>query len=353
MFRFLELSVHGWGPWPPVRVPLDRDVVLITGPNGAGKTALLDAIRQLLNAPRLSSRRRPQSYLRRPDAPALIRAVVSNRAAHGAGAPFRRERITAPEATLACGLVPAGGGVLEKRYAVLSGRPPVEEIRRLLLDSRDWYGADRYQRALESAGVSRSLMAVLAVEQGRANALFELKPRELFRRVLETIGDRARLEGALADYRRRVVELAARAEATVEMTLPRLSGDRAPERLPERSFEEAAIEVRFGFDGKEPLPLGDPSCSGGQQAIAGLILLLALAETDGPGFFLLDEPFAHLSLDRIHQVGRFFRASRSQFLLTAPTTLDRAQLDPASLVIVLQKKRPDEPHAPVPIVAEA
>ncbi len=352
MFRFLELSVHGWGPWPPIRVPLDRDVVLITGPNGAGKTALLDAIRQLLNAPRLSSRRRPQSYLRRPDAPALIRAVVSNRAARGADAPFRRERITAPEATLACGLVPAGGGVLEKRFAVLPDRPPVEEIRRLLLDSRDWYGSDRYQRALESAGVTRGLMGVLAVEQGKANALFELKPRELFRRVLETIEDRAGLEGALADYRRRVLELAARAEATVEMVLPRLAGDRALDRHP----EEAAIEVRFGFDGKAPLPLGEPSFSGGQQAIAGLILLLAMAETTEtgePGFFLLDEPFAHLSLDRIHQVGRFFRASRSQFLLTAPTTLDRAQLDPASLVIVLQKKRPDEPHAPVPIVAEA
>jgi len=78
MFRLLELSLHGWDVWPPVRIPLGRDVVLLTGPNGSGKTTLLDAIRQLLNAPRLSSRRRLQNYLRRPDAPALIRAVVSN-----------------------------------------------------------------------------------------------------------------------------------------------------------------------------------------------------------------------------------------------------------------------------------
>lgn len=376
MFRFLELSLHGWDLWPPVRVPLDRDVVLVTGPNGAGKTALLDAIRQLLNAPRLSSRRRLQSYLRRPDAPALIRAVVSNRASDSANAPFRRERITTPEATLACGLVPASGGAPEKRFAVLPGRPSIEEIRQVLLDSHEWYDAERYQRVLESAGVTRSLMSVLALEQGRTNALFELKPRELFRRVLEMMGDHAVLEryaearrrfaeskageeladcrhrylevvsGALSDYRRRILGLAAGAEVRVEMDLPRLSED-------DRVLDEAAIEVRFGFDGKEPLPLGDPSFSGGQQAVAGLLLLMAMAETEGPGFFLLDEPFAHLSLDRVGQVGRILRASRSQFILTAPTTLDRAQLDPASLVIVLQKKRPDEPHAPVPIVAEA
>ncbi len=212
MFRFLELSLHGWDLWPQVRIPLHRDVVLLTGPNGSGKTTLLDAIRQLLNAPRLSSRRRLQNYLRRPDAPALIRAVVSNEPGYGgsarggpAGAPFRRERITTPEATLACALVPAGGGSPEKRFAVLPGRPPLEEIRRVLLESRDWYGPDRYQRVLEGAGVTRSLMSVLAIEQGRTNALFELKPRELFRRVLEMMGDHAVLE-RYSEARRRFAE---------------------------------------------------------------------------------------------------------------------------------------------------
>ena len=68
---------------------------------------------------------------------------------------------------------------------------------------------------------------------------------------------------------------------------------------------------------------------------------------------MLDEPFAHLSLDRVDQVGRFLRGTRSQFILTAPTTLDRAQLDPASLVVALAKKRADAPQAPVPVIAEA
>lgn len=84
-----------------------------------------------------------------------------------------------------------------------------------------------------------------------------------------------------------------------------------------------------------------------------MILLMAMAETERHGFFMLDEPFAHLSLDRIDHVGRFLRSTRSQFIITAPTTLDRAQFDPAGVAIVLQKKRADDPYAPTPIVMVA
>ena len=59
---------------------------------------------------------------------------------------------------------------------------------RALLESRDFYGPERYARALEHAGVTRSLMNVLAIEQGRTNALFELSPRHLLQYVLEMLG---------------------------------------------------------------------------------------------------------------------------------------------------------------------
>jgi chromosome segregation ATPase len=150
----------------------------------------------------------------------------------------------------------------------------------------------------------------------------------------------------LVDYRRRCVEIGARADVEVEMELPSLGGD-------DRALDEAAIHVRLGFDGKEAVSLGDPSFSGGQQVIAGLVLLMAMAETGGSGFFMLDEPFAHLSLDRIDQVGRFLRSTGAQFILTAPTTLDRAQLDPASELIGLRTKRSSDPAAPRPLVAQA
>lgn len=244
MFRFLELSLHGWDLWPAMRVPLGRDVVLVLGPNGSGKTTLLDAIRQLLNAPRLSSRRRLQHYLRRPDLPALIRAVVSNQDGNPGAAPFRRERILTPEVTLACALVPSGSGSPEKRFVVVPGRPCTEELRARMLDSRDWYGPERYARVLEAAGVSRSLMSVLAIEQGRTNSLFDLKPRELFVKVLDMLGDRAVLEryqDARSQYAATRGELARQTEALTAKQAELHKVLREVQRLDEH--EQAAAKV--------------------------------------------------------------------------------------------------------------
>jgi len=202
VFRFLELSLHGWDFWQQVRVPLDRDVVLLVGPNGSGKTTLLDAIRQLLGARKLSSRRRLQHYLRQPDQPALIRAIVSNVPAESGQPPFFRERVLDREVTLACALVPGSGGSPEKRFAIIPGRASVGDIRRRLLDGKDYYPPEQYERALSNAGVSRSLMAVLAIEQGRTHQLFESTPRQLFHQVLDMLGDKAVLD-RYADARRR------------------------------------------------------------------------------------------------------------------------------------------------------
>jgi DNA repair exonuclease SbcCD ATPase subunit len=194
MFRFRELSLWNWDYWSAIKIPLDREVVLLSGPNGSGKTTLLDAIRQLLHAPRLSSRRRLQHYLRRPDAPALIRAVVSNDDV-GLGQPFRRERITTPDVTLACALLPTSSGAPEKRFAVLPGRASLDDLRARLIETRgEFFAPERYARVLEQAGVTRSLMSVLALEQGKTNSLFERTPRALLQDVLDMMGDRAVLE---------------------------------------------------------------------------------------------------------------------------------------------------------------
>lgn len=194
MFRFLELALHGWDLWPPVRILLDRNVVLVQGPNGSGKTTLLDAIRQLLNAPHLSSKRRLAHYLRQPNEPTLIWAVVSNIADRSGRIPFLGERITAEEVTLACALVPGAAGAPEKHFAVLPHRVTIEELAEHLLQTRDYYTPERYSRVLEKAGVTRSLMSVLAIEQGKTNSLVEMKPRELFRYIIEMLGDRPVLD---------------------------------------------------------------------------------------------------------------------------------------------------------------
>lgn len=194
MFRFLELALHGWDLWSPTRIPLDRDVILVQGPNGSGKTTLLDALRQILNAPKLSSKRRLHHYLRRPDEPALLWAVVSNRADRSGRIPFVGERIVTEQVTLGCAVVPGTGGAPEKRYVVLPNRATIDELERVLLKSRDFLTPERYSRVLERAGVTSSLMQVLAIEQGKTNSLFEMSARTLFRTIIEMLGDRVVLD---------------------------------------------------------------------------------------------------------------------------------------------------------------
>ena len=193
MFRFLELELHGWDFWPSLRVPLDADIVVLSGPNGSGKTTLLDAVRQILHAPRLSHGRRLAHYLRRPNQPVLLRAVVSNRPDEKGRRPFDRNRVFSDEATLACALVPDGGSP-EKRYVVLPGRVAPQELQERLLEGRDWLKPDEYRRVLDYAGVSRSLMHILAIEQGRADELSRQDPRKLFRWVMEARGSQQVLD---------------------------------------------------------------------------------------------------------------------------------------------------------------
>ena len=135
------------------------------------------------------------------------------------------------------------------------------------------------------------------------------------------------IRSSLHDYAKRARSLAELASARIEVELPQLENT-------DRSIDEAGIAVRIGFDGKPPTEIGDTAHSGGQQVIAGLVLLMSMAEIEGDSFFIVDEPFAHLSLDRVDDVGKFLRRSGAQFLITVPTTLDRGQLDPASLVVI-------------------
>jgi chromosome segregation protein len=202
VFRFLELELHGWDFWQPLRIPLDAGVVVLSGPNGAGKTTMLDAIRQVLHAPRLSQNRRTSHYMRRPNEPVLIRAVVSNRANQRGRRPFERQQVLTDEATLACALVPDGGSP-EKRFLVLPGRVSPHELQHRLLEGRDWFSPEQYRRILENAGVSRSLMHILALEQGRADELSRQKPRELFGWIMEARGSQQVLDrytGARRQY---------------------------------------------------------------------------------------------------------------------------------------------------------
>ena len=233
MFRFVELELHGWDFWPAIRVPLDGEIVVLSGPNGSGKTTILDAIRQILNATKLSQSRRLAHYLRRPNQPALVRAVVTNRNGVRGRRPFDVQRIHTDEATLACAIVP-NGGIPEKRFAVLPGRVPAQDLQEQLLNGREWLRPEQYRRILDHAGVSRSLMHILALEQGRADELSRKTARELYRWVMEARGSQQVLERynvARVQYQESLKEVSAQKMQVVSQNAELAQIERSVRRL--------------------------------------------------------------------------------------------------------------------------
>ena len=147
------------------------------------------------------------------------------------------------------------------------------------------------------------------------------------------------------NYRTNSSKLAKMAKAEIKIEAPNLSED-------DDSIDHAGLEIAVSFDGKAFTPIGDPDLSGGQQVIASLILLMSLADLDedGSGFFILDEPFAHLSIERIDEVTRFLQASKTQYILTTPSTHNINIYSPVGLTLNLFKKKQGEAYAPLPAI---
>jgi chromosome segregation ATPase len=154
------------------------------------------------------------------------------------------------------------------------------------------------------------------------------------------------VEQVLDEYKAHALQLAATANINLHIELPKLSAE-------DDGIEKAGLHVQVAYDGKDLRPLTDPDLSGGQKVIVSLLLLMALVDGDGgagPGFFILDEPFAHLSVERIDEVGDFLKNSRAQFILTTPTTHNHNVFNPAKLTITLFKKPHNETQAPPPVI---
>ncbi|MCJ8330090.1 MAG: AAA family ATPase [Lentisphaeria bacterium] len=154
------------------------------------------------------------------------------------------------------------------------------------------------------------------------------------------------VEHTIKEYRTNVLNLSKISGIQAEIIMPDLSAS-------EDSLEEAELQVRFGFDGKSTTGTAGVSLSGGQRVIASMVLLMSLATSGGVnrgGFFIIDEPFAHLSLERIDDVTRFLEKSLCQFILTSPTTHNVNVFSAARLQMNFRIKKPNEKFAPVPTI---
>lgn len=214
MFEFRSLELMNWDYWPHFELPFDERIIMLAGPNGSGKTTFLDSLRLLLGAKTLSTGRKLSKYLRSGDKVAMVKGVVTNHLRHGKR-PFRHLGLTTDEVTLVC-LLENRAGSWEKRFSILPGNASTAAIQA----GEKWFGPEEYARSLQAAGLPRTLLKILALEQGETNKLCEKSSQELLKYLLEIQGDKQTLDRyseALENYRASEKELFVQAQKAVSM----------------------------------------------------------------------------------------------------------------------------------------
>lgn len=154
------------------------------------------------------------------------------------------------------------------------------------------------------------------------------------------------VEHTLREYRKNVISLSELSMIDADVIVPDLRSH--PDAL-----ESAGLTVRFGFDGKRAVDIRGSQHSGGQRVVASLILLMSLATSGGVnrgGFFIIDEPFAHLSLERIDDVSRFLERTECQFILTSPATHNVNVFSASRLQVNFRIKKQRKRFAPLPTI---
>ncbi len=154
------------------------------------------------------------------------------------------------------------------------------------------------------------------------------------------------VEHTIREYRKNVLALSELAGVSADVVLPNLRGE-------DDSLDNAELNVRIGYDGKRATSIGGAGHSGGQRVVSSLILLMSLATSGGisrGGFFIIDEPFAHLSLERIDDVTRFLDKTQCQFILTSPTTHNVNVFNAARLQLNFRIKLPNAKTAAIPTI---
>ena len=87
------------------------------------------------------------------------------------------------------------------------------------------------------------------------------------------------------------------------------------------------LEIRVRVGDKPPVHHDSQDLSGGQKAALSILMgMTAVAlESDGAGFFLIDEPFAASDINKINELGSFLARTEAQYLLSMPTSSDLEQ----------------------------
>jgi chromosome segregation ATPase len=88
-------------------------------------------------------------------------------------------------------------------------------------------------------------------------------------------------------------------------------------------------DIRVGVGDKPRVQYNSEDLSGGQKAALSILMGMTAVslETDGAGFFVIDEPFAASDVGKINELGRFLQRTGAQYLVSMPTSADIDQCE--------------------------
>jgi chromosome segregation protein len=89
-------------------------------------------------------------------------------------------------------------------------------------------------------------------------------------------------------------------------------------------------DLRVKVGDKLPVSYDSSDLSGGQKAALSILMAMTAVslETDGAGFFLVDEPFSASDVIKMNELGEFLARSGAQYLVSMPTSADLGQCGP-------------------------
>ena len=95
-------------------------------------------------------------------------------------------------------------------------------------------------------------------------------------------------------------------------------------RLDPREDGRFRADVRIGVGDKPLVSYESEDLSGGQKAALSILMSMTAVslESDGAGFFLIDEPFSASDVIKINELGSFLARTGAQYLVSMPTTAD-------------------------------
>lgn len=97
-------------------------------------------------------------------------------------------------------------------------------------------------------------------------------------------------------------------------------------RLDLRDDLRFACDLRIAVGEKAAVHHDSEELSGGQKAALSMLMAMTAValDGDGPGFFLVDEPFAASDVSKINELGAFLERTGARYILSMPTSADLA-----------------------------